>query len=141
MKKLTFLFKDLIFKNMICFFLFHIKIPIETLVAKRSANYLKRVKNSFSNESNTSIQKIVNPKNARFVCSSIDKRGKDGETLLHLCFTNVTRLHTELAKRLLQIFPKMIYDIKIGDDYYGKFCFFFWPVCSRCAFILLAFFF
>ena len=62
---------------------------------------------------------MPNIKNTRYVCSAIDKRGKDGETLLHLCFTNVTRLHTELAKRLLNIFPKMIYDIKIGEEYYG----------------------
>jgi len=103
--------------------LFNVKIPIETLVAKRTENYMKRVKNSPM--PNESIQKVTNPTNARFVCSSIDKRGKDGETLLHLCFTNVTRLHTELAKRLLKIFPKMIYDIKIGDDYYGKFWTFF----------------
>ena len=58
-------------------------------------------------------------KNKRFVCFNINKRGRDGETLLHLCFSNVSRLHTELAKRMLKIFPKMIYDIKIGEEYYG----------------------
>ena len=63
--------------------------------------------------------KIVNL-NKRFVCFDIQKRGKIGETLLHLCFLNHYCLYNELAKRLLKFYPKLIYDICISEDYYGQ---------------------
>ena len=55
----------------------------------------------------------------RLVCFDLNKRGKYGETLLHLCFSNGTYLHMLIAKRLINIYPNMINDIFIGDDYYG----------------------
>lgn len=43
-----------------------------------------------------------------------------GETILHLCMLNATALHADLAKRLLRFYPKLINDIYISDEYYGK---------------------
>ena len=49
----------------------------------------------------------------------MNKRGKAGETLLHMCFSNGTYLHMLIARRLIQIFPNMINDICVGDELYG----------------------
>lgn len=57
--------------------------------------------------------------NYRLVCWNIDSRGAVGESLLHLCFLNATKPHYDLAKILLDIYPSMIHDIYISDEYYG----------------------
>lgn len=54
------------------------------------------------------------------VCFDLTKRGRNGETLLHLCFYNGTYLHMMVAKRMVSIFPKMLNDICIGDERYGN---------------------
>lgn len=56
----------------------------------------------------------------REVCWDLDKRGTVGETILHLCLLNATQIHADLAKRLLQFYPKLINDIYVGEEYYGK---------------------
>ncbi|KAG1682090.1 Transient receptor potential cation channel subfamily V member 5 [Nymphon striatum] len=56
----------------------------------------------------------------RFICCDIDQVGNVGESILHLCLLNATSLHAEIAKRLIKIFPKMINDIYLRDDYYGE---------------------
>ena len=55
----------------------------------------------------------------KYVCSDIQNRGAFGETLLHLCFLNGSKIHMQLAKRLLSIYPNMINDIYLGNEYYG----------------------
>ena len=55
----------------------------------------------------------------KYVCFDIQKRGAFGETLLHLCFSNGSKIHMKLAKRLLGIYPHMINDIYLGNEYYG----------------------
>lgn len=48
------------------------------------------------------------------------ERGAVGETILHLCLLNATSLLADLAKRLLRFYPKLINDIYMSDEYYGK---------------------
>ena len=57
---------------------------------------------------------------SRFQCWDLEKRGTVGDTILHLCLLNATQAHADLAKRLLYFFPKMINDIYVGEEYYGK---------------------
>ena len=39
--------------------------------------------------------------------------------ILHICFLSSSPVHTALAKRLLKYFPKLIFDLYMGDEYYG----------------------
>lgn len=55
----------------------------------------------------------------RQVCWDVNSRGAVGESLLLLCFLNATKSHYDLAKRLLSIYPCMINDIYLNDEYYG----------------------
>ena len=59
-------------------------------------------------------------KKYREQCWRLDTRGTVGETILHLCMLSATQIHFDLAKRLIQFFPKMINDIYVGEEYYGK---------------------
>ncbi|RWS03524.1 transient receptor potential cation channel subfamily V member 5-like protein, partial [Dinothrombium tinctorium] len=56
----------------------------------------------------------------REVCWRIDARGSVGETALHTCFLVSNSAYFELARRLVRLFPKMVNDIYIGDEYYGE---------------------
>jgi len=56
----------------------------------------------------------------KLVCFDLNKRGKNGETLLHLCFANGSYLHMLVARRLVAIYPNMVNDICIGDEHYGN---------------------
>ena len=56
----------------------------------------------------------------RCTCWDLSKRGAVGETALHLCLLNATSQHAELAKRLVYHFPRLINDIYISEEYYGK---------------------
>ncbi|CAG0880517.1 unnamed protein product [Cyprideis torosa] len=52
-------------------------------------------------------------------CWKMDYRGSLGETLLHVLIICNTRLHTKLAKILLQAFPKLALDVVEGEEYLG----------------------
>lgn len=54
------------------------------------------------------------------MCWDVKERGAVGETIFHLCLLNATSLHADLAKRLLKFYPKLINDIYMSDEYYGK---------------------
>jgi len=56
----------------------------------------------------------------REVCWDLEERGAVGETCLHLCLLNATPVHSELAKRLIRFYPKLINDIYQADEYYGE---------------------
>ena len=56
------------------------------------------------------------------VCWDIDKRGAVGETPLHLCLLVGSHVHRELAKLLIKLFPELVNDIYLSDEYYG--CYF-----------------
>lgn len=64
---------------------------------------------------------FLNPSGYREVCWDLKKRGAVGESIFHLCLLNATSLHADLAKRLLKFYPKLINDIYMSDEYYGKF--------------------
>lgn len=63
----------------------------------------------------------IDPHLYRPVCWKLKERGAVGESILHLCLLHATSLHADIAKRLLRFYPKMINDIYISDEYYGKF--------------------
>jgi hypothetical protein len=63
---------------------------------------------------------IPTDRKLRDCCWDIDQRGSVGETVLHLCLLNATAIHADLAKRLIQAFPKMINDIYLADEYFGN---------------------
>ncbi|XP_048774112.2 transient receptor potential cation channel subfamily V member 5-like isoform X5 [Ostrea edulis] len=63
---------------------------------------------------------FVEDKKFRDCCWDIDQRGSVGETVLHLCLLNATAIHADLAKRLIQAFPKMMNDIYLADEYFGE---------------------
>ena len=54
------------------------------------------------------------------LCWKLDEMGAVGETALHVCLLNATSIHADLAKRLLRNYPKLINDIYISDEYFGK---------------------
>ncbi|XP_075251600.1 transient receptor potential cation channel subfamily V member 6-like isoform X2 [Convolutriloba macropyga] len=56
----------------------------------------------------------------RFCCWDIWRRGSMGETLLHVCLLCGSKIARELAVRLLRIFPMLVVDIYLSNDYYGQ---------------------
>lgn len=56
----------------------------------------------------------------RLVCWKLSERGAVGESALHLCLLVATIVHLELARRLVKIFPVMINDIHVSDEYFGE---------------------
>ena len=57
----------------------------------------------------------------RQVYWDINLRAAVGETILHLCFLNATRVHYDLSKMIIKRFPNLVNDIYLSDEYYGKF--------------------
>ncbi|KAK6051114.1 hypothetical protein COOONC_11381 [Cooperia oncophora] len=49
----------------------------------------------------------------------IEQRGRMGENLLHICLLHNTADMNELAKQIVNRFPKIVNDIFISEDYYG----------------------
>jgi transient receptor potential cation channel subfamily V protein 5 len=56
----------------------------------------------------------------KFTCWDLNARGLVGETGLHVCLLLGTQDHTCLAKRMLRVFPALIHDIYLDDEYYGE---------------------
>uniref|UniRef100_A0A0N4ZE83 ANK_REP_REGION domain-containing protein n=1 Tax=Parastrongyloides trichosuri TaxID=131310 RepID=A0A0N4ZE83_PARTI len=57
----------------------------------------------------------------RFICWRLDCRGAVGETLLHVCFLSGLPPHMKLlAKRMIYVYPRIINDFYICDEYYGE---------------------
>lgn len=48
------------------------------------------------------------------------QRGTVGETIIHACLLRGLPVYILLAKRLLHVFPKLIVDFYVSDQYYGK---------------------
>ncbi|XP_072025763.1 transient receptor potential cation channel subfamily V member 5-like [Amphiura filiformis] len=53
-------------------------------------------------------------------CWDLGKRGEAGETILHICYLNNTEPYFEIARLLLEEFPKLALDIYEGREYYGE---------------------
>ncbi|KAI6177064.1 Nanchung [Aphelenchoides bicaudatus] len=56
----------------------------------------------------------------KYVCWKIDCRGSVGETLLHVCFLSGKNHMKLLAQRLIYLFPNVINDFYLCDEYYGE---------------------
>ncbi|MFH4975501.1 hypothetical protein AB6A40_002210 [Gnathostoma spinigerum] len=84
-------------------------LPIESIIALR-------------HKERTGSELNVPPSGVRkAVTWRIDKRGTVGETLLHVCFLSGLPEHMKLlAKRLVAMFPKIINDFYLCDEYYGE---------------------
>jgi transient receptor potential cation channel subfamily V protein 5 len=98
-------------------------ITIEKLIMFRSNDRDKLLKLQTSSSKAVNLVKVAEMKrsyNTREVCFDMNQRGSVGETLLHLCLLNGSYSHNELAKRLLKHFPKMVNDIYVSDEFYGK---------------------
>lgn len=54
-------------------------------------------------------------------CWDLEFRGAVGETTLHLCYLNNTPIHLEIARILLDLYPKLSLDIYEAEEYYGKY--------------------
>lgn len=59
-------------------------------------------------------------KKYRWVCWKLEERGFVGETGLHICFLLSTPTHMILARKLLNLFPMLINDIYLCDQYFGE---------------------
>ena len=70
------------------------------------------------------VEKFIE-NSVRFSCWKVDQRGACGETPLHLCLLVGSTLHKELAKRLIKLFPALVNDIYLSDEYYGSYYFFY----------------
>ncbi|KAF8356406.1 ocr-2 [Pristionchus pacificus] len=55
----------------------------------------------------------------REIAWKLDDRGSMGETLVGVCLLNGSGIHTKLAIKLMDEFPKLLNDINISEDYYG----------------------
>ena len=56
----------------------------------------------------------------KMVCWRLAERGHLGETPLHVCLLKATSVHTKLAKRMLRIYPGLVHDFYINDEFYGN---------------------
>ncbi|XP_072181480.1 transient receptor potential cation channel subfamily V member 6-like [Diadema setosum] len=54
------------------------------------------------------------------LCFDLYQRGAIGETILHLCYLNDTPMHSEIARHLLELYPKLVLDVYEGSDFYGE---------------------
>ncbi len=61
----------------------------------------------------------------KFLGFQIESSGAVGESLLHLCFLIGTDIHIKLAKRMLKMYPCLINDIYLSEDYFGSLFFTF----------------
>ena len=50
----------------------------------------------------------------------VEKRGAVGETTFHVCFLLNSPTHLALGRRLLLHYPKLINDVYLSEEYYGK---------------------
>lgn len=82
--------------------------PVRT-DAELLAEWNEHEKNSFNK---------VHPHEA---CWDLNKRGGVGENPLHLLFLMDSAEHTETAKIVLNMYPKLALDIYEADEYFGKF--------------------
>uniref|UniRef100_A0A915PIL6 ANK_REP_REGION domain-containing protein n=1 Tax=Setaria digitata TaxID=48799 RepID=A0A915PIL6_9BILA len=55
----------------------------------------------------------------REVVWKLDERGNMGENLVGLCLLQGTEIHSHLARHLIKIYPKLVNDIFISENYYG----------------------
>jgi transient receptor potential cation channel subfamily V protein 5 len=56
----------------------------------------------------------------KYGCWRLDCRGAVGETLLHVCFLSGLPNMKLLAQRLVYLFPNIINDFYVCDEYYGE---------------------
>ncbi|CAF1077152.1 unnamed protein product [Adineta steineri] len=88
-------------------------------IVKRRNNTFSKVK-SLVPTSKSPEEEQINGDETKIVCWDLDQRGGVGEQILHICFLHSSPVHTALAKRLLRHYPKMIFDLYMGDEYYGE---------------------
>ncbi|KAA0195327.1 hypothetical protein HAZT_HAZT002920 [Hyalella azteca] len=66
------------------------------------------------------IFEVTDNETYRYQFWDLEHVGAVGETVVHLCVLNATSIHNELLKRCLRIYPYMINDVYLADEYYGE---------------------
>ncbi|CAK8683420.1 unnamed protein product [Clavelina lepadiformis] len=101
-----------------------IKLLIEGRNTERKQQVLQKneKKSIFQSQLSIPDEYSYTGKGTRKCCWDVDKRGALGETALHVCFLNNTIVHNLLAKQIINVFPNMLHDIYLGDEYYGENC-------------------
>ncbi|XP_076364510.1 LOW QUALITY PROTEIN: transient receptor potential cation channel subfamily V member 5-like [Tachypleus tridentatus] len=92
------------------------------LSQQRGVNSKNSVKGSIGQDDPSTSNGIIDNRfeKCREVCWDLSQCGSVGETILHLCLLMSTSVHAELAKRLIRLFPKLVNDIYISDEFYGE---------------------
>ena len=67
------------------------------------------------------IDPATQPDMFRECCWLVEKRGCVGETTFHICFLMQSPVHLALGRRLLKHYPKLINDVYLSEEYYGKY--------------------
>uniref|UniRef100_H2Z592 Ion transport domain-containing protein n=1 Tax=Ciona savignyi TaxID=51511 RepID=H2Z592_CIOSA len=104
-------------------------IPIKELVERRHRERTNKAlstranhKYPLANLKRTLDAPFVYTENGdtRFCCWDINKRGPLGETAFHICLLNNSTKHNMLAMEMVEVFPNLLVDIYLGDEYYGE---------------------
>ncbi len=63
---------------------------------------------------------IIPDPETKMIYFDIDKRGKNGDTILHVCQLNNTKHHDLLTKRIIACFPQLINEFCLSAEMYGQ---------------------
>lgn len=55
----------------------------------------------------------------REILWKLEERGSMGETVIGICLLQATELHNKLVLKILDMYPKLVNDIHISEDFYG----------------------
>ncbi|KAK6744647.1 hypothetical protein RB195_011396 [Necator americanus] len=55
----------------------------------------------------------------REIVWKLEERGAMGETIIGICLLQGSDLHNKLAMKIMDVFPKLVNDINISEDFYG----------------------
>jgi len=62
---------------------------------------------------------VTDHENYRYQFWDLAHVGAVGETIIHMCVLNASSAHNELVKRLLRIYPNLVNDTYLADEYFG----------------------
>ena len=85
------------------------------------------------------IDPATQPDMFRECCWLVEKRGCVGETTFHICFLMQSPVHLALGRRLLKHYPKLINDVYLSEEYYGKYKKYIWPLSNPNFFFHVSF--
>lgn len=99
-----------------CLKLFCCLLPCRSASSKVASSQSDSPQVTITKSKSSNVEK----EKEREVCWKLEERGACGETVLHLALICATVFHLDLARRLVRLFPKIVNDIYINDEYYGE---------------------